>query len=219
MAYTVPDGSKVFLSTGLDAAKAITELTNAKPAVATVAAHGLQAGAELVLLGGWENASNRVFRVGANPAAGSLSLAGLDTTSLQLYPVGGGLGVIRPITGWIEIQQVLNPSSSGGEQQFANVDPLASQFQLQIPTGKTAVSLTLPIADDPTLPGYQAWQNAADNRAFAALKFVKPSGETNYFFGLPSINNVPSMAKGSVATVTATFSPQGLITRYPAVAA
>lgn len=219
MAYTVPDGTKVFLSTGLDAAKAITEISNAKPALASVAGHGLQAGAELVLLGGWESASNRVFRVGANPAAGTLALAGLDTTNQQLYPAGSGLGTIRPVTGWIEIQQVLNPSSSGGEQQFANVDPLASQFQLQIPTSKTAISITLPIADDPTLAGYQAWQTASDNRALAALKFVKPSGETNYFFGLPSINNMPSMTKGSVATVTATFSPQGLITRYAAVAA
>lgn len=108
MAYTLPDGSKLFLGTTFAAPIAITELSNANPAVATATAHGLQAGAVFILKSGWEDANDRIFRVGAAPAANTFVIEGLNSTDTNMFTPGGGLGSVTPITGWQEIQQVLN---------------------------------------------------------------------------------------------------------------
>lgn len=213
MAYTLPDGSKLFLGTTFGSVLTVTAASNANPAVLTVAAHGLSAGAPFVLTSGWEDVDGRVYRV-EDPLAGSFEVAGLDTTDTNLFTPGGGVGSIRPITGWQEIQQVLNPSTSGGEQQFATVEPLAKKNAIQLPTNFSPMTLTIPIGDDPTLPGYIALKAASDKREQRPLRIQKPNGATNYFFGYVSLNEVPSMTKGQVDTVTATFALQSLPTRY-----
>lgn len=213
MAYTVPDGSKLFISTAYGATVLVTALTNADPAVATAAGHGLAAKEEFILVSGWDDANNRVFRA-ANPSADGFDVEGLDATNAARFTAGGGVGSIKPITAWQEIQQVLNPSSSGGDPQFAEVAPLASMNTFQIPTGFSATSITIPIGDDPSLPGYKALKAASENRLLVALKVLKPNGNVNYFYGYAALNEIPSLTKGQVDTVTATFAPQGSTTRY-----
>lgn len=213
MAYSLPDGSKLFLGTTFAAAIPITAASNANPAVLTAAGHGLTAGTPFIFKSGWEEANERVFRV-FDPVSGSFKAEGLDTTSTTLYTAGGGAGSVVPVTAWQEIQQVLNPSTSGGEQQFATVEPLALRNAIQIPTSISPMTLSIPIGDDPTLPGYIALKAASDNRALRPLRIVKPNGAVNYFYGYVSLNEVPSLTKGQVDTVTATFALQGLPTRY-----
>ena len=214
MAYSVPDGSKLFLSIAYGAAVAVSAVTNADPAVATTSAtHGLDDRKEFIFTSGWEDANNRVFR--ADNAAGSaLDIEGLDSTNLSRFTEGGGIGSIKPITGWQEIQQVLNPSSTGGDPKYATVEPLASLNDFQIPTGFTAQSITIPIGDDASLPGYKALKKASEERLLCALKVLKPNGNVNYFYGYAALNEMPSLTKGQVDTVTATFAPQGQTTRY-----
>lgn len=213
MAYTLPDGSKLFLGVTFGAVINVTALSNADPAVATANGHGQTAGTPFILTSGWEDADARVYRV-ADPAANTFEIDGLDSTDTTLYTPSGGTGSIRPITAWQEIQQVLNPSTSGGEQQFATVEPLAKKNVIQIPTNFSAMTLTIPIGDDPTLPGYLALKAASDKREQRPLRIQKPNGATNYFFGYVSLNEVPSLTKGQVDTVTATFAMQSLPTRY-----
>lgn len=215
MAYTVPDGSKLFISTVLAAAIPLTAVTNANPAVASAEAHGLVNGKEFILFSGWDDANNRVFRA-ENQTAGTFAIEGLDTTNQKRFSEGGGLGSVVPITTWQEIQQVLNPSTSGGEPKYADVDPLGSMYAFQIPAGFGATSITIPIGDDPSLPGYKALKKVSDDRSLVVLKVQKPVGGVNYFYGYAALNENPSMTKGSVDTVTAYFAPQGLTTRYPA---
>ena len=62
MAYYFPEGSKFYFSTTFAAAKTITALTNANPAVATSVAHGYADDDELLLTSGWEDATDSVFR-------------------------------------------------------------------------------------------------------------------------------------------------------------
>lgn len=215
MAYTVPDGSKLFISTVLAAAIPVTALSNANPAVASADAHGLLDGKEFILFSGWDDASNRVFRA-ADKTADSFAIEGLDTTSPKRFSAGGGLGSVVPVTTWQEIQQVLNPASSGGDPKYADVDPLGSMYAVQIPAGFSATSITIPIGDDPSLPGYKALKKVSDERTLVVLKVQKPAGGVNYFYGYAALNENPSMTKGQVDTVTAYFAPQGLTTRYPA---
>jgi len=213
MAYTLPDGSKLFLGVAFSAPIAVTAISNADPAVATAAAHGLTANTPLIFTSGWEDADARVYRV-EDPTTNNFELAGLDSTDTTLYTPGGGTGTVRAVTGWQEIQQVLNPSTSGGEQQFATVEPLAKRNAIQLPTNFSPMTLTIPIGDDPTLPGYLALKAASDKRELRPLRIQKPNGATNYFYGYVSLNEVPSLTKGQVDTVTATFALQGLPTRF-----
>lgn len=213
MAYTLPDGSKLFLSTTTGPAVAISGITNDNPAAATANGHTLTANAVGILTTGWEDANERVFRVGS-PEANTFTLMGLDATSTNLYTPGSGAGSFLPITGWQEIQQVLNPSTSGGEQQYTTVEPLARKNAIQLPTSISPMTITIPIGDDPSLPGYIALKAASDNRELRALRIQKPNGATNYFYGYVSLNEVPSLTKGQVDTVTASFALQGMPTRY-----
>jgi hypothetical protein len=213
MAYSLPDGSKLFLGTTFGSPITVTAVSNADPAVATAAAHGLAAGAPFIFHTGWEDANERVFRV-ADPDSGTFEIEGFNSTNVNLFPVGSGIGTVVPITAWQEIQQVLNPSTSGGEQQYATVEPLAKRNAIQIPTNISAMTLTIPIGDDPTLAGYIALKAASDARDLRPLRIVKPNGAVNYFYGYVSLNEVPSLTKGQVDTVTAAFALQGLPVRY-----
>jgi len=214
MAYTVPDGSQLFISTALAAAIPLTAVTNTDPAVASAAAHGLLDGKEFIFFSGWGDANNRVFRA-ANKTVDAFDIEGLDATNPKRFAAGGGVGSAVPIATWQEIQQVLNPTSSGGEPKYADVDPLASMNAFQIPAGFSATSITIPIGDDPSLPGYKALKKVSDERSLVVLKVQKPAGGVNYFYGYAALNETPSMTKGQVDTVTAYFAPQGLTTRYP----
>lgn len=213
MAYTLPDGSKLFLGTAFGSALAVSAASNADPAVLTVTGHGLTDGTPGIFTSGWEDADSRVYRVD-DAATNTFELEGLDSSDTTLYTPGGGTGTFKAITAWQEIQQVLNPSTSGGEQQFATVEPLAKRNAIQLPTNFSPMTLTIPIGDDPTLPGYLALKLASDKRELRPLRIQKPNGATNYFFGYVSLNEVPSMTKGQVDTVTATFALQALPTRY-----
>lgn len=214
MAYSVPDGSKLFISTEYDAVIPITAISNATAAVATAAGHGMANGKEFILTAGWDDANNRAYRV-ANTAAGTFEIEGLDTSNTARFTTAGGVPASAlPIKKWQEIQQVLNPSTSGGEAQFAEVAPLASMNTFQIPTGFSATSISIPIGDDPSLPGYKALKKASEDRLLVALKVLKPNGNVNYFYGYVALNEVPSLTKGQVDTVNAAMAPQGRTTRY-----
>lgn len=213
MAYTLPDGSKLFLGTTFDSPISVTAVSNANPAVATAAAHGLADGDVFIFKSGWEDANDRIFRVDG-AATGTFEIEGLNSSDTNLYTPLGGVGTVTPITAWQEIQQVLNPTTSGGEQQFVTVEPLAQRNAIQIPSNISPMSVTIPIGDDPTLPGYIALKAASDARAIRPLLIQKPNGAKNYFYGYVSLNEVPSLTKGQVDTVTAVFALQSLPVRY-----
>jgi hypothetical protein len=211
--YTLPNGSKFYLGATFGSPIPITAITNAAQAVASATAHGLAAKAEFILKTNWEDANDRVFRV-ANPTTNAFEIEGLDTTSTALFEAGGGVGTIIPILSWVEIQQVLNPTTSGGDPKFATVEPLARKNAIQLPAGFNPMSLTIPIGDDPTLLGYKALKAASDNQDLRPLRSRKPNGSVNYFYGYPYLNEVSTMAKDQVDTVTAGMTIQGKPTRY-----
>lgn len=213
MSFSLPDGSKFFISTGVAAALTVSGLSNANPAVATSTAHGLLAGDEILLYSGWEDANESVFRV-ASPAANTFAVSGLDTTDTQWFPAGTGTGTAAKISGWQEIQQLTNVAASGGDAQFATVELLSRRNAIQIPTRFNATSLTLTMADDPNLAGYQALQSASRGLKQRAFKLLLAGGGTAYGFGYVALNEMPQLNKGQVNTVTASLSLTGRFIRY-----
>lgn len=215
MAARLPDGAIVSLATTYGTAKTVTGITNANPGVASSTAHGLTNGVLGTVISGWSNLNNRIIRVSGS-TTNAFNLEGIDTTLTTLFPSGSGGGTFQEITNFTQISQIMGFSTSGGDQQFANYSFLEQNFETQIPTTFSAQSITLDIADDPTLAGYQALKAASDARAVRALKIALADGSLILYQGYVSLNETPTLTKGSVMTVKATFSLQSRPVRYSA---
>ena len=215
MAIRLPDGATVQIATTYGSAKTITAITNASEGVASSTAHGLANGAFFELKTGWQRISERIWKV-SGTAANALNITSADTTDVTRFPIGSSAGSLREITAWTQIPQILDFSTSGGEQQFWTGSFLEDDFERQLPTVTSAQTLTMGIGDDPTLPGYQALKLAGEKREIRALRLNLPDGSVILYNGFVSFNESPSVAKGAPMQVTATFSLQGRPVRYQA---
>lgn len=213
MAARLPDGSIVSLATAYGTSKSVTAISNANPGVATSTAHGMSNGDLYSVTSGWSNLNNRVARA-AGVTANTFNLDGIDTTSTTLFPAGSGAGSVVPITSFTQISQIMGFDTTGGDQQFQSYSFMEQSFDSQIPTTTSAMSITITIADDPSLPGYQALQAASDARAIRALKLQLPDGSFILYQGYVSFNSTPTLSKGQIMTVKATLSLQGKPVRY-----
>lgn len=214
MSVKLPNGVILSLATAYGAVKTITGVTNANPAVATAsAAHGIANGAFIEVTSGWNEINNSIVRVSGASGA-TLNYEGVNSTSTTLYPVGSGGGSVREITTFTQIQQIIGVTTSGGEMQFTNYSFLEQNFESQLPTQASAQSITLEVADDPSLAGYIALKNASKSRALTAMRAQLPDGSVILYNGYVSLNETPSFNKGEIMTVTATFSLQGQPVRY-----
>lgn len=215
MAFSIPDGTTIHLGTSFGTAVAVTGISNATTAVVSAAAHGLANGDMIILKSGWQRANERVFRV-ANVSTGTFELEGFDTSDVNVFPAGTSSGSAQKILTFTQITQVIGISTSGGEQQFATVSPLESDFEIQIPTMYSAQTISMEIGDDPTLAGYQAVKKAADARAIRPLLMINKNGSKIYYYGYVSLNETPTKNKGQVDTVAGTFSLLSRPVRYAA---
>ena len=213
MAAKLPDGSTVFIADTYSASKAITAITNAVNPVASVVAHGLANGDFVEITSGWGGVNGRVFMV-ENVTADTFKVMGVDTTLLTKYPAGAGKGSFRKVASQVQILQILDFSTSGGEQQFTDFSYLEEDFGRQLPTITSAQSVTVGIADDPSLPGYQALKVASDARTKTALLLKMRDGSVIAYNTIVSLNETPTTTKGQVMQVNATFSLQGRPVRY-----
>lgn len=215
MAIRLPDGSTVFLATAYGATKTVTAISNANPAVLTSAAHGLTNGAFYELKSSWQKLNDRVFK-GANTSANALDVVGADTTNTTLFPVGSSAGSLREITTWVQIPQILEFSTNGGEQQFWTGSFLEDDFERQMPTTTSAQSIKIGIGDDPSMPWYQALKSAHEARAIRAMRLNLPDGSVILYNGHVSFNETPTLSKGQVMQVAATLSLNARPVRYAA---
>lgn len=213
LAVSLPNGVTIALATTYGSAKTISALTNASPSVASAAAHGFSDGDYVEVTSGWSRLNNRIVRVDS-PTTDAFNVEGIDTSATSLYPSGTGGGSAREITAWTQISQVLELSTSGGDMQFTTYSFLEQDFESQLPTQSSAMSMTISVADDPSLPGYIALAAAADARSLVGLKATMPNGSVILYNGYVSFNTTPSMTKGSVMACQATFSLQGKPVRY-----
>ncbi|MBX9754535.1 MAG: phage tail protein [Pseudomonadaceae bacterium] len=216
MAVSLSNGSVVSVAASYGAAITISAITNANPAVATTsAAHGLANGDFVEVTSGWSKLNSRIVRVAA--ASGSVfTLEGFDTSSVSLFPSGGGTGTCKKIATWTQITQMLDLTTAGGEQQFVNYSFLEQDFESQIPTLKSASSMTLSIGDDSTLPHYAILSAANDDRVPRALRLVLPNGAILLYNGYMTLNKTPSLTKSQIMALAATVSMTSQPVRYAA---
>ena len=215
MAYSLPEGSSQQFSNTLAAAKTITAITNANPAVATCTAHGYTTGDEIMLSSGWEDATDSVYKI-ESVDANSFRILGLDTTNTSFFPAGSGGGTAQKLSAWTAIPQVLTISASGGDARFTDVNPLAKRNGIRIPTGFNATSVTLSLGFDATTPAYKTMVGISRSLSKVAFKQVLSGGSVQYGWGYLTVSEFPKLNNNQVNTVDAALTFLGRTMSYDA---
>jgi len=213
-AVTLPNGSILAIASGYGSAKDMTALSNADPGVATLeASHGVSTGDILEITSGWARLNNRIVRAGT-VATNDVPLEGIKTTDTVRYPSGSGIGSVREISGWTQIQQILNSTGQGGDQNFLEYGFLEMQDDVRIPTNRSAAGVELDIADDPTLAGYILAQAADDDGEPRAFKLTLPNGSIIFYNAYVTVGQTPILTRNQLMAVKMTLSFLSLPTRY-----
>ncbi|MEX5744652.1 phage tail protein [Massilia sp. X63] len=208
----LPNNIAFAVATVFATAVSVTAATNAAETVLT-ATNSYTVGDFLEFTSGWSKANGRVFRAKAVTGT-TVTLEGLDTTDVNLFPAGAGIGTLRKVTTWVPITGVNQADISGGDGKTVEVQTLDSDMPIMLPDGFSATSVTLTIIDEPTKAHHAALKAISDGVKLTCLKGVLPNGGTLLYAGYCSFNESPSMGKGNVMAVKATFSLQNKVVRY-----
>ncbi|MDZ4190397.1 MAG: phage tail protein [Pseudomonas sp.] len=215
MSVSLPNGAVVAIASAYSAAETISAISNAAEASCSSTAHGFTTGDILEINSGWSRLNGRIVRV-KSATTDAFVLEGIDTTSTNLYPTGGGAGTARKINTWQQITQVLEFTTSGGEQQFVTYSFLEEDVEHQIPTVKSASSFALTIGDDASLPWYGILSAANDDRVPRAVSVLLPAGSSIYYNGYVTLNKTPTMTKNEIMGLQSTVSLTSEPVRYAA---
>lgn len=213
MSYFFPEGSKIYFSSTLAAAKTVTAASNASPSVLTSAAHGFLDGDELLFTSGWEDATDSVFKAD-QLTADTLSLLGLDTTNTTFFPAGTGIGTLQKISNWTEIPQVASISTNGGDARFTTITPLAKRNDINVPTGFNAMSMTVAMYHDPSNANYQIMLGLARTLQKVCFKLVLSGGAVAYGYGYLSVSEAPTLNRNQANQVNAALTMLGRFISY-----
>lgn len=213
MSVKLPNGATFEHAATYAAALPFSAISNASEAICTVTGAALAVGDILLVASGWTALNNKVVRVKAATAT-AITLEAIDTTDTTVYPAGSGTGTLKKVLTWVQIPQITDFASSGGEQNYADVAFLEAQQGFQIPTDKSAASMTITVADDPSLP-YVAVVTAADTaRTIQAARMNLPGIDKIYYGVYTSFSQQPAISRNNVMTKTVSMALQATATRY-----
>lgn len=213
MAYYFPEGSSQQFSNTFAAAKTISAITNANPAVCTSTAHGYATGDEILLTSGWEDATDTVYRVTVIDA-NSFSIQGLDATNTGFFPSGSGTGTAQKLSNWTAIPQVLTISGSGGDARFTDISPLAKRNAIRVPTGFNPTSIVMSLGHDAANANYITMLGISRALSKVAFKQVISGGAVTYGYGYMSVSELPKLNNNQANTVDAALTLLGRAISY-----
>lgn len=215
MSLTRTTGTQVAIASTYGTAANITAITNAAEAVATLATgHGATVGDYLEVTSGWSLLNGRIVRV--KTVAGELvTLEGINTTDVNAYPTGAGLGSVRRITQWTPITQIKKDggiASEGGDPKFAPASTMDDEDDKEIPDGRTAMKINITVFDDPSLSWYPIVKAASDSSVPAAMRLIYKNGSRTVANGYWSMPEMPQTQ--AILENTISFSASARVTRY-----
>ncbi len=213
MGYKLPNGGTVQHAATYAAALPFTAISNASEAVATVSGATLSAGDIVLLTSGWSKLNNKVVRVKAATTT-AITLEGIDTTDTQVYPAAGGAGTMKKILTWVQIPQVTDVAFAGGDQNYLDVAFLENDQGTQIPTDKSAATMTLTIADDPAQAFNTVLLAADAGRQVQAARLNLPGTDTLLYGAFTSFSKQPAVSRNNLLTRVVTLALQAEPTRY-----
>ena len=215
MSYTLPNGSTIDLASSYSAPVAITSISNANPAVVTATAHGFLKGDIVQLTTGWSRLNNRSFVVGT-VTTDTFQLIGsqVDTTDTTFFPVGSSAGSVKSVETWVSIPQITSVEFSGMEQSFLEVQFLESSTQVNIPTVKSAATLTLTVADDQDQVFVPVVEKYDFDLSINTARMNLVSGSSILYPSIVTWTPSPSVTINELIVNTMTLAVQGTPTRY-----
>ncbi|UBB16134.1 phage tail protein [Comamonas odontotermitis] len=214
---SLPTGARIAVATSLSAKKTISAVTNAAEAVCTSAAHGLQVGDIVIVFSGWGQLNGRVYRIKAVPTPDTFTLEGrnANTTNTNLFSPGGGAGGFVKALTWVDVVQILNNTSSGGDAKKVTYRYLESENEQEINDGFTPVSRSIEIdADAIETPGYDALVDLSATGADTIQRLTMKKGAVSYLACTVAFNEEVTMQDGQVNRCKADFSGKSKSTRY-----
>jgi len=206
----LPNGAQIFIEAGRGAEIAVTAITNAKDPVFTVASAEDLAVGDYILITSttWGKLADLQLRIKAI-AGTSVTVESIDTTSVNQFPLGGTATIV-PVNQWIEIPCVQDLAQDGGEQQYYNYQCLADDREQQLPTFKSAVSLTYTFAHEFDNLLYPVLKAADDSGEVKALRMYVPKArEMRMYSGVLSFNDIPQTAMNEMETVSLAVALKG----------
>jgi hypothetical protein len=212
MAISLPNGTTYSVASAYGTAINVTAASNAAECVLT-ATNTLAMGDLVEYTSTWPRANGRVFRVKAATGT-TATLESFDTTSTANFPAGGGTGSIRKITTWVPIPYMVSFEVSGGDPKYTTAEFVDYPDEISLPNGFSATSVTMTIADDPTLPHHAVLKAATDAGKPTAVRASLPSGAPILYSGTIALNETPTMSKGQVMSVKCGMALQGRPVRY-----
>lgn len=209
----LPNGSQIFVENKRDAEKNATDVSNAKDPVFTIVDSALEKNDYVIVTSSdWGKLVNRVLRV-KEVAGNSVTMEGIDTTDTNVFPEGEIKANVAKITGWSEIPCVQDLAQDGGEQQYYNYQCLSDDQEQQLPTFKSAVSLTYTFAHEYDNPIYPLLRKADETGAITALRMYIPKAqEMRMWSGVLSFNEIPQTSVNEMETVSLSVSLKGKFT-------
>lgn len=213
----LPNGSQIFVentrsSTVIEA----TAITNGKDPVFTVkSADGIAKGEIVIVTAStWGKLIDRVLRV-KNVDALKVTLEGVDTSDTNVFPAGATASFVK-ILSWMEIPCVQDLAQDGGEQQFFTFQCLSDDQEQQIPTYKSAVSMTYTFAHEYDNAIYPVLRKADESGDVKAMRMYVPKAkEIRMWAGVLVFNEIPQTAVNEMETVSLSCSLKGRFTFLP----
>lgn len=215
MAYSLPNGSTVDLASSYSAPVPVTLISNSNPAVVTATAHGFAEGDIVQLETGWSRLNNRAFLVG-EVTTDTFELVGnqVDTTDVAYFPVGAGVGSVKSVETWVSIPQITGVEFAGMEQSFLEVQFLESSTQVNIPTVKSAATLTFTVADDPRQAYVPVVEKYDFDLSINTARMNLVSGDSILYPAFVTWTPSPTVTINELIVNTMTLAVQGTPTRY-----
>lgn len=215
MSYTLPNGSTVDLASSYSAEVVITSISNSNPAVVTATGHGFVEGDIVQIVSGWELITNRSFVVG-DVTTDTFELIGsqADTTDTTFFPAGGGVGTAKSVETWVNIPQITSVEFSGLEMQYLDIQFLSSRTQVQLPTVRTAGTMTLTVADDSEQPFVPVVQAYDFDLSINTVRLNLVNGDSILYPAIISFTPTPTITINELLVNTLGMAIQGTPTRY-----
>ncbi len=213
MNFYFPEGMKVYYSETFAAAKVITGVSNANPALATSVGHGYADGDIILLDSGWEDATNNIVKVDQQ-SADTFQLLGLNTSDTDWFEAGAGTGNAYKVSDWVEIPGLLTFQTQGGDPRNTQIDLLAKRNSISVPTGFNPTTISGTLVWDPADAAQIAMLNITRTLTEVALKLVMSGGAKAYAYGNLALSEVPSFNRNQVNSATLALSVRNRLLAY-----
>lgn len=200
----------VAVQTLLGAAKTITAISKASPAVVT-ATHDFAAN-DIVLLkvNGMRQLDYAVKRVASVSTTVSFTLEGVDSTLFDTFTSG----TAEKITFGANAATFQDITASGGEAAAIPISLIHDEQDFEIPGNRSPINFSfgsLWDVSDPALIALAAFDTA---KSVACVAFTFATGAKVYFAAYPSASLAPNGAAGQPVTTPVTLRLRGRLTAY-----